>query len=472
MTTKLKLIRGLLVAVAMVLAPGMPLPSASAQVQGEVTTLSLTANEVEYTVGVLVPTGWSVAPETFKNARSLVKDARRGAADLPAEVQIYVEPRLDHDDALNQIRELTSFVSDEARFVTEIAGWPAVQIEQHETRPQPSQGTPYSEPEVLRIMTYIAVRDTLFVVTGTLPPDARDELVDTVLDITASLDLGGASDLEQLRQDLDLLETSIGPDQGAAPEPRAARTGRGAIAGLSVTAGAETGAVIDPNIRIDAAGRGELEVAVSPDGLDVVIALQSRRFVSSNNGGISFPNSGQPGAGNGDPSIAQGQSGDFYLAWIDTGCGTAYTTFNVGTLPAQTFGYDCTGMARSTDNGVTFQSNTVNPAVVCIGQAPAGGVDPAGACFPDQEHIAADRVTAGAGGGDQVYSTWRNFNSANQDAGLVCSQDSGVNWTAPITLGANSFFPRITVGQDGFVYVAADGGAITGCGSTAPVPMA
>ena len=220
-------------------------------------------------------------------------------------------------------------------------------------------------------------------------------------------------------------------------------------------------AVVDDNIRINSNGRGELEVAVSQDGDDVVVGLQSRRYVSSNDGGATFPNVGRPGAGNGDPSVAVGQSGDFYLAWIDSNCGTNYQTFDVTTLPAQPFGYDCTGIARSTNNGVSFQTNMVNPAVVCIGRAGTGGMDPAGACFPDQEHIAADPVNAGTGGGtnDQIYSTWRNFNSLNQNAGLVCSEDSGVNWTAPISLGANSFFPRITAGQDGFVYVAAYSGA-------------
>ncbi len=225
-------------------------------------------------------------------------------------------------------------------------------------------------------------------------------------------------------------------------------------------------AVVDDNIRINANGRGELEVAVSQDGDDVVVGLQSRRYVSSDDGGATFPNAGRPGAGNGDPSVAVGQSGNFYLAWIDSNCGTNYQTFDVTTLPAQPFGYVCTGIARSTDNGVMFPTNTVNPAVVCIGQAPRTSTmpDPPGSCFPDQEHIAADPVNAGSGGGanDQVYSTWRNFTGnpglGSEQAGLVCSQDSGVNWTAPITFGTNgtgSRFPRIAVGQDGFVYVTA-----------------
>lgn len=68
-------------------------------------------------------------------------------------------------------------------------------------------------------------------------------------------------------------------------------------------------------------------------------------------------------------------------------------------------------------------------------------------------------MNAGTGGGDQVYVTWRNFDATDQDPALVCTQDSGANWTAtPVNVGAGAF-PRINVGQDGFVYVVyLDGG--------------
>ncbi len=464
MFAKIGLMRRLLAVAVMLLASGATLLAASAQSEGEDSALFLTANDVEYTVNVQVPTDWSVAPQTFENARSLI-DVAPGASGSPStQVQIHVEPRLDHADALNQIREAAAVVSDEAKVVTDIGGWPAVRITQLEVRPQPSQGTLYADPEVLRIRVYIAVSDTLFVATGTLPADASPELIQTVVDITSSLNFWSTSDVQELNQDLEFLRTTFNPDPGAAPSSGAAYSGGAPTIGPTATTEAEfgpvgIGAVAGSNIRINANGRGELEIAVSPDGLNVVVALQSRRFVSSNDGGGTFPNAGRPGAGNGDPSVAIGQSGDFYMAWIDTNCGSNYVTFNVGVLPVQPFGYDCTGMSRSTDNGVSFQANTVNPAVVCIGRAPLVANDPAGSCFPDQEHIAADPVNPGGGGGDQVYSTWRNFNSANQDAGLVCSQDSGVTWTGPITLGGSSFFPRITVGQDGFVYVAAYSGA-------------
>ncbi len=412
MSAKIGQMRGLLAVVVMLLASGATLLAASAQSAGEDSALFLTANDVEYTVNVQVPTDWSVAPQTFENARSLI-DVAPGASGSPStQVQIHVEPRLDHADALNQIREAAAVVSDEAKVVTGIGGWPAVRITQLEVRPQPSQGTLYADPEVLRIRVYIAVSDTLFVATGTLPADASPELIQTVVDITSSLNFGSTSDVQELSRDLEFLRTPFNPDPGAAPSSGALTNG------LTATTEAEfgpvdIGAVAGPNIRINANGRGELEIAVSPDGLNVVLALQSRRFVSSNDGGGTFPNAATVGAGNGDPSVAIGQSGDFYLAWIDINCGSNYVTFNVGALPPQAFGYDCTGMSRSTDNGVSFQTTTVNPAVVCIGRASGGLPDPAGACFPDQEHIAADPANAGGGGGDQVYSTWRNFNSAN-----------------------------------------------------------
>ena len=448
--------QGLALASALFLATGTTFFEASAQAQGGESVLILTANEIEHVVSVELPENWSIAPQVFGNARSLI-DVTPGSSDSPtSELRVYAEPRLDHEDALKQIREAGASVAEESKEVLSVAGWPAMRITRLEDRPQPSQGPSYGDPQVLRIDLYIAVSDMLFVASAVLPKDAGQELISQVQDIGASLQFESSGNPEELGRDLELLKTEAAPDSGAS---FASKSALPSLFTAAPEAGeADPGAVAASNVRIDAAGRGELEIAVSPDGLNVVVGLQARRFVSSNDGGATFPNVGTVGSGNGDPSIAIGLSGDFYLAWIDTNCGSNYATFNVGTLPMQPFGYDCTGMARSTDGGVTFQTNTVNPAVVCIGRAPTGGVDPAGACFPDQEHIAADRDNPGPGGGDQVYSTWRNFNAANQDAGLVCSQDSGVTWTLPITLGANSFFPRITVGQDGFVYVAAYGG--------------
>lgn len=430
------------------------LNGAQAQSEAQKHGVNLKANGKEYAFSVKVPAGWSASTQQqFRNSYSIVDAGPDQQKKASASINIHVEPRLDHADVLKQIREFASVVPDNKKAFTTIGGYPAVQITQTQWRPQPSRGPKHEDPKVLRIMTYIAVNDTLIEVAANLPSKAEQGDIQKVQAILSSLEFETTADSAETANDLKSIQQPVdyfGPPPGSSEADDVSMSSSVAMFGASE----------GENARIDAAGRGELEVAVSPDGRNVVAALQSRRFVSSNDGGATFPNSGTIGQGNGDPSVAYGQSGSFYIAWIDSNCGTAYSTFNLGALPAQPFGYDCTGMSRSTNNGVSFQTNTVNPAVVCIGRAPTGGVDPAGACFPDQEHIAADRVNAGTGGGanDQIYSTWRNFNAANQDAGLVCSQDSGVNWTAPITLGGNSFFPRITVGQDGFVYVAAFGG--------------
>ena len=439
---------GVVVAIALVLGPAV----ASAQERTpQRHRLALKANSAEHQVSVKAPADWSVAPKAFENSRSLVKARTRRSRGPSPTVQVYVEPRLDHADALKQMREFAAEVAATEKEFLEVGGWPALQITRIEYRPQADHGPKLLTPEVLRVQTYVAVGSLLVIAGGDLPSDADSALVEEYLGITTSLRFRERGDPLLVEEELEALRSQV--DTGMGPTPRS-EADEGFFAGPEFYREIEPGA----NTRIDAAGRGELEISVSPDGKNVVVALQGRAWVSSNDGGATFPNGGTVGSGNGDPSVAYAQSGNFYIAWIDSNCGTNYRDFDVTTQPPQTFGYDCTGIARSTDDGQSFQTNTVNPAVVCIGRASGGAADPAGACFPDQEHIAADRVNPGSGGGDQVYSTWRNFNSANQDAGLVCSQDSGVTWTAPITLGPNSFFPRINTGQDGFVYVAAFSG--------------
>jgi hypothetical protein len=190
----------------------------------------------------------------------------------------------------------------------------------------------------------------------------------------------------------------------------------------------------------------EIEVAVSPDAQNIVIGTNNR-YHFSNDGGQTFAIStlglGGPNFTGSDPSVGYGESGAFYAANIRGSCQPADV--------AGPFGYTCTGIWISTDDGQTFALQ--GDAVVCPNSDPNGVVAVPNRCFPDQEHIVADRFNAAAGG-DQVYSTWRNFDATDQDAALVCSQDSGATWTAPLDVALNTAFPRIGIGQDGFVYVA------------------
>src|SRR5262249_13055681 len=160
--------------------------------------------------------------------------------------------------------------------------------------------------------------------------------------------------------------------------------------------------------------------AVSSNRQDIVIG-QQRRFTTSNDGGVTFAAS-KPfvGSTGGDASMAFGRSGTFYEGTI-AGSSTA---INVSTDNGQSF---------------TFRAN----AFTC----PTMGANQCGANFPDQEHIAADRFNA-TPTGHQVYSVWRHLNG---NYGIVCSTDSGQNWTAAAFTAGD--LPRIAVGPDGSVFV-------------------
>jgi hypothetical protein len=69
----------------------------------------------------------------------------------------------------------------------------------------------------------------------------------------------------------------------------------------------------------------------------------------------------------------------------------------------------------------------------------------------DQEHIAADRNNPG-GSGDRIYNVWRDF-ALSFSIRISCSSDGGATWTAGTAIGAGDL-PRVSVGGDGFVYVA------------------
>ncbi len=440
--------------IALLVAP-LSISAQESPINFKKNVLKLSAGGIEHILNVGMPPGWSVKSQMFQNSYIMI-DVVPGESRKPlTHVGIYIEPRLNHADALKQIREFASVVPEKDKVFIKIGGWPAVQITRFEWRQRPGQGAQPEDLKLLRIQTYIAMGGSLVVATSTLPFDASPALIKKCLAISSSLEFESIGDPMKVEEELKVLQES--DDTEVAPDT-----------GTQKNVSIETPMVVDTdgsgeNTRIDADGRGELEIAVLPDGphneTHVVVALQGSNWVASHDGGATFPDSGHINFGNGDPSIALGRSDDFYIAGIDSGCIANYQGISFPGGPAP-FGYDCTGIARSTHGGGTpgtyqFQTNVVNPAVVCIRR---GTPEPANACFPDQEHIAADRWNGGEGGGDQIYSTWRNFNSANQDAGLVCSQDSGVNWTLPITLGPNSYFPRISVGQDGFVYVAAYGG--------------
>jgi uncharacterized repeat protein (TIGR01451 family) len=389
-------------------------------------------------MSVSYPDGWSVPPQRLVNMHELINVPanQQDTLEATARVKITTETRTDHAGAVRRLQEIAAEASSSSTFLS-IGGWPALQRRHVEPRPQPSQGPAFVDEMVLRITTAVAAGSLLVRLDGVLPSDADQQLINQVEAIGKSLIFKTAGDPGQVRQQLEKLRSSPRPGSSLfTPLPP-----EGSSVDLTIFLGTQ-GPATEPepgvNQRIFAAGFGEIEIAASTDGQNIVIGRQSA-FATSNDGGQTFPFTGFIAAfTGGDPSVAFGQSGNFYYAGINGG--------GRGVCP---LGSTCTGIARSTDNGQTFP--VIAAAVVCPNAGPT-------ACFPDQEHIAADRFNAAPGGLDQVYSTWRNFDSTDQDPALVCSQDSGVSWTAPLNVAAG-FFPRITVGPDGFVYVAYFAGA-------------
>ena len=195
------------------------------------------------------------------------------------------------------------------------------------------------------------------------------------------------------------------------------------------------------------AGGGELEIAVSGDGKNVVIAVngvvaldipptRSRLFRSGNGGAdalvaVTEPNIPHNMRNSRDPSVTWTGVGKFYFATMGPSTNAR--------------------VASSTDEGATFHPTTTSTASDHIAALCAGTK-----CNSDQPHMAGDRRP----GHDQLYIVWRNSASSGGFFSQIgCSTDGGVTWKAQIVeanlpaASRKGDYPRLTVGPDGFVYV-------------------
>ncbi|MEP7342305.1 MAG: choice-of-anchor D domain-containing protein [Acidobacteriota bacterium] len=419
------------------------------------------------------PENWTKVESRFANAQEL-HSLKEGAKS--ARIIITSEQRRDHADALRRLREIAAEQDVKTSYI-EIGGWPALQRRYTEDVPMPGKRAQGLGPvaHLVKVTTAIAADDLLVRIDATIPSERSAELADQVEGIgqAALLDRKGIPG--QVEQEIQTLRSqpSLRSELTAKPpanpllpveqtkEQIPSPTERGLVPFSSVAKSEDQAGA---SLRV---GNGsEIEITASQNGRNIVVASNGG-FTFSNNGGANFfgrcLNSGGGGSSNvcdtvnptcpasetcqnrrvtfpagfnrlnGDPSLATGQSGTFYYALIGFPTATSNST----------------AIFASTDNGQTF--NFRNNSITCGGQVVPGAAGP-GLCFADQEHIAADRFNA-APGGDQVYATWRDFDGVDQDPGLVCSANGGTTWTPRIIVGAGAF-PRITVGQNGFVYVA------------------
>ena len=412
---------------------------------------------------VRFPANWSELPSVYRNSKTLVSvpkgehgnlSATKNAYGLgarTARVMITIEQRRSHSEAVQRLREIANSFPTPATFL-EIGGWPALEQSRLELRPlkgasplmqQPSSQVIQPDDRLTFHKATVIAADTLVIrLEAAMPPKGNEQLQRDVEAIGRSVRLS-AKDAQAAAPGTGATAAALSSLR-AAEERRA--TGLAADEALAIpistaveSSDATSAGVPGPGFPARAVpGGSEIEVAASSNGRFVVVGTNGGWANSQDAGRTWSPTTGvNCPAGftscNGDPSVAVGLSGAFYAAIIGWPTGVnrqdpAGTASNV--------------VLRSTNNGQSF--TFVNNSVVCNNSGP-------GSCFPDQEHITADRVIPGSGG-DQIYSTWRNFDATDQDPALVCSQDSGANWSAVVNVGSG-FVPRIGIGGDGFVYV-------------------
>jgi hypothetical protein len=407
------------------------------------------------------PRGWS--PHNYANVRELILGTPEKLAQMSADEREEV-PRIefnviqcaDHAEALHRLRVISAERNNRPTYLT-IGGWPALQ--RRSLIPKFSEGPEAGKADKEQIMlvtTAIAAGNTLIRIDGSAPEDAPEQIFVAMETVGKSLHpaVAGEStatghEVQQLRNS-PVLRTPTGPPPGGAaslhtPEP--IKTEPQTLQAKSVTerrSGAPADAIDLGNANLQIGS--EPEITVSADGKNIV-AAQGCSFRNSTDSGANFFNGGgSPGnCTGGDSSVAWGKNGNFYWAVIGSNTATCPVV-----VPAKPNCNNTQQMNRSTNNGANFSflANVID----CQATAGCGFGN-----VPDQEHIAADRFNDGAAGKDQVYLAFRKGGGGGY--GLHCSTDSGATWSAvKFITGGGIDFPRITVAQNGTVYVVTNNG--------------
>lgn len=338
---------------------------------------------------------------------------------------VIIERRRDHAEAVRRLAEIASEQPEPPELLL-IGGWPALQRTFRAPMPQTGEESLQDwSLETTFTTTAIAVDTRIVRFDTMMAPDAPPDVTEESLAIAheTKIPRGPESDSRsELRTVRKLMKAPPSEPHQQPPHPSdkdlRKPDDQQAVAGVAV------------NVQT---GVGEVEVATN-NGQNVVVAANSGFSFSADFGATYTSGGGTPcnqTLCDGDPSLAVGASGNIYYAWIG---GPTLTTLG-------------NGVSRSTNNGQTFAFRGM--AATCPGITTC--------TVADQEHIAADRANAATGGGDLIYNVWRDF-ATIFSLRISCSSDSGTTWTAGAAIGAGDF-PRVSVGGDGFVYVAyASGG--------------
>jgi hypothetical protein len=412
--------------------------------------------EVTNGISVLAPVPWFLANRT-RNAIEIAyplpvgqkTDTKQKAGEKPttgeslvsaaARMAVTVEQRRSHAEALQRLAQIASESEVHPALVV-IAGWPAIERRREAPLPNPGETKEPSTRMALFATIAIAVDTQIVRFETVVAPGADPKLAAAAAEIARGVQVK-QGDPQAAKRELGTVSKGIvspfgGKKKGVSPEAAVQRKPSPKPGG-GLPTGAGTSHV--------QGGVGELEVVASDDGQHVLVAANSG-FSFSDDAGQTFTfGGGTPcifHGCDGDPSLAVGKSGAMYYAWIGFPKGES------GGIPPDGV---TDSLSVSADNGhtFTFRSN----AVVCPNTTPT-------VCqVPDQEHIAADRNALSASSQDRLYLAWRNFSSIGLTARIVCSSDGANTWSAQTTVDAAGDFTRVSVGHDGFVYVAYDSGS-------------
>jgi len=364
---------------------------------------------------------WAATEHPFADSVELVTPAGP-PRNVQARIYVSTTPYRSHAEAVKHLGEIAAEAETQPE-VLQIGGWPALQRAHLAPLPrfEPREGEAAGgDARTLRIMTAVAAAQFLVRLETFLAPGAESKIADQARAIGRGAAFSSSGPSQQLQDDLRALRDTLrapAANRGGTPAPPPPTP---------------PGEVLDPPAILVNNGFGELEIAASRNGQNVVIAANSKISFSNDSGATYALTSGGTGAVR---NINFGVGQDLSVAWGATG--RFYITFVGLPFPPNL----SLSFGTSTNNGQSFTFSG-NP-VVCT---------PALGCGVDQPHVAADRVNA-APGGDQLYAVFRSIGPLGTVAAIACSANNGVGWRAPTALEAGSDFPRVTVSQDGSAYV-------------------
>jgi hypothetical protein len=369
-----------------------------------------------------------------------------------AYIKVTTEKRRNEEEAIQRLLEVGQEGGGKGAFV-EICGWPALEVRYRVKLAQvmaKRNKEPLPEAPVVQAATIaIAQGDALIRFDATLQPGATAEGTAPIFAWVRTISCPANPNpdatkpiIEKLKQKLlknpagaetsNQLHTVAKPVSAAGAPAK--RSERGALASVQTSSGPTW---------------SEIQITASASGQTVVVGSNGGTSFSGNYG-VSFAASTvTSGFNGGDPTLATGESGRFYLGGINTTAAGCANPVDVDT----------------SRTGATFAF--AGNAAFC----PMTG----SICFPDQPQMAADTRNS-TPTGDQLYVVWRNFpnpwwnflnkrctgiTQGSPTPTISCSTNDGTTWGSQTAVGSGDW-GRITVGTDGFVFVSYVSGSIFG----------